>query len=873
MEPTTLEIITGYYESILQRSGDELTASDQQSIQSYAAAVESNAITLEQARAALINSSAGQDVQDVVRLYGAIFGRVPDEEGLDFQVDALRDGYSIEDVANGFAASDEFFNRFGSNQVNEAFLNSVYQTVFNRTPSADEINFYLESGFSAGRVLLAFSESPEYREDSQSAVEEFLDTAAQGTQDFTGPLIGDDVTPAPTANLTREIETVTGTDGDDIISGVISGADTRTFQTGDSIDGRGGNDTLRIISTSGATIIPAALTSVENIEIQDFGGATIDLTNATGVETIASTGGNDTTDFDNVGNLVDVAFRNSQSGLDINFRASVVAGANDAINVELDSSDAYLEVDGVETINLAVSGDVDGEANEIFFGSAVTTLNIAGAGSLVASGLGGTLETVAAAAATGDITLNLQNTDDVSVTTGSGDDTFLFDASFDADDTVNGGEGFDELRSTTSGDLSLAAGAAPFNALTSVERVAFDGTGVTLNGATFTNAGITNIEFNTNSSGNPGDGDDVINNAGSARTYEFGVNNDGDATFNLNGTSTTLNIDLLGTEESVAGAADGISANVEDIEINLSGTAPAGTLVTLNLTSAGNLDSDNAVFFDDGVNNVGEITVVAGSTVNIDGSGNLDIAGFTNSIIVNASALTGDLEIEGSDFTQFATAVGADVAPTPGSPAGPGPDGVLGDDPATAGVDESQDDVAAVAPTPGIDNNGDGDFTDPAVAAADFVSGADTITLGSGQDTVVFSSGLASGVANTDPSATNSDLQVDVINSFTAGANGDVLDARYSVDADADYTALAAGVQANINALSGNAGPNAATLTNAANLAATATAGDEWTAFTFQGETYALYNNVAGGTYDQANDLLVRLSGVNVASLTDDNFA
>ncbi|MBN9072817.1 MAG: hypothetical protein J0H34_14755, partial [Rhizobiales bacterium] len=51
------------------------------------------------------------------------------------------------------------------------------------------------------------------------------------------------------------------------------------------------------------------------------------------------------------------------------------------------------------------------------------------------------------------------------------------------------------------------------------------------------------------------------------------------------------------------------------------------------------------------------------------------------------------------------------------------------------------------------------------------------------------------------------------------------------------------------------------------------TATTEWTAFTFQGHTYALFNGDGNATFDTGVDSLVELVGVHVADLTGANFA
>ena len=592
--------------------------------------------------------------------------------------------------------------------------------------------------------------------------------------------------------LTTGVDNVVGTTGDDTITGVAANvAAGGTFNTGDSVNGGTGNDTLNLISTTGGTFTPASLTSVETVRVQDLSGTTFNMSNATGVQTLVSNNSNTTTNFVNMAAIAGIEVNSANnvfSGVAVNYNASVVTGLADEQNIAVSGANAAVSVNGIETFSVAATG-----VNTLNLFNNGSTVNVSGDGSLNLLNVSN-VTTLDASANAGGVTATI-GSGNVAVTGGTGDDSFNFGAGLTAastgvaGDVVNGGDGMDTVRVTTSGDLSAAAAAAPFNALTSVERVSFDGTGVTLNGATFTNAGITNIEFNTN-------GNDVINNAGSARTYEFGTANNGTAVFNMNGTSTVLNLALLGTDPTVA-ANDGNDADVGAVTVNLSGTAPAGTLATINIDSQGDLAAGR-------FNDVGTITAVAGSTINISGAGDLDLTGLTNRGTIDASAATGNLVIEGSDSVN---------------------------------------------------------------------SAGDKITLGAGVDTVQFDSGLDSGAVNNTSAATTAlGLQVDVVNSFTAGNGGDILDATIGAG-DSDYTALVASAQAAINALSG-AG---ATLQAAADIATNAIvqsgAAGEWSAFTFQGQSYAVYDAATDGNFVENNDLLVQLTGVTVADLTDANFA
>jgi|TARA_R100000935_G_scaffold6374_1_gene13928 hypothetical protein len=782
-------------------------------------------------------------INSLVALYVGYFDRAPDPQGLQFWIDQIDNGRAFNTIAEDFATSPEAtalypFLTTPDVSTPSTFIQSIYLNLFGRAAEAEGLNFWtgvLQSGSVSvadfieaiinGAVDAPTATPPtfdkavldnkvtvglDFATDAGNVANFTFDAAAKSAavaavngvtedpatvtdaQAATDAYLTGQVNVGQAFTLTTGVDNVVGTTGDDTITGVAANvAAGGTFNTGDSVNGGTGNDTLNLISTTGGTFTPASLTSVETVRVQDLSGTTFNMSNATGVQTLVSNNSNTTTNFVNMAAIAGIEVNSANnvfSGVAVNYNASVVTGLADEQNIAVSGANAAVSVNGIETFSVAATG-----VNTLNLFNNGSTVNVSGDGSLNLLNVSN-VTTLDASANAGGVTATI-GSGNVAVTGGTGDDSFNFGAGLTAastgvaGDVVNGGDGMDTVRVTTSGDLSAAAAAAPFNALTSVERVSFDGTGVTLNGATFTNAGITNIEFNTN-------GNDVINNAGSARTYEFGTANNGTALFNMNGTSTVLNLALLGTDPTVA-ANDGNDADVGAVTVNLSGTAPAGTLATINIDSQGDLAAGR-------FNDVGTITAVAGSTINISGAGDLDLTGLTNRGTIDASAATGNLVIEGSDSVN---------------------------------------------------------------------SAGDKITLGAGVDTVQFDSGLDSGAVNNTSAATTAlGLQVDVVNSFTAGNGGDILDATIGAG-DSDYTALVASAQAAINALSG-AG---ATLQAAADIATNAIvqsgAAGEWSAFTFQGQSYAVYDAATDGNFVENNDLLVQLTGVTVADLTDANFA
>jgi len=853
MALTRAQIQTAFQNSL----GRAASANDENSFFSVS---QSGALTDAQVFSTISNSQeANLNTDPVVRFYQAAFGRVPDQAGLDNATDYVRSfgasAATYQSLSDMFAASPEFTNRFGTGTaVDAAYVQALYTTILGRQATAGEISSFTSgsNGYTTrGGVLYAISQSQEAISISDTAVNGFLQNAAEGDAVYTGslyaPANGQPNLPGnagQTFVLTTAVDVLNGTDNGDVFIGTTGGGQNATLNSGDTISGGGGSDTLRITANGNPNAITPSLTSVENVEVSSFGNATLNLANSTGVTKVSLVNGNGSLFVTGQNALVDLAATGTTGGqLAVQYASAVTSGLNDTQNVSLNNASADLSVggatsiavNGVETYAVTATGTNNVQLSTNFgAGETLTKVTVAGAGDLNVTNLFSTkLATFDGSASTGDLTASFTAGGDVAVTGGSGDDRFFLGAGLTTADAVNGGNGFDEVRVTTEGNLSAATAAAPFVGLTSIEKVAFDGNGVTLNGSTFTNTGITNIEFNTT-------GADVINNAGSARTYEFGADNTGDATFALNATSSSLKLALLGTDGTGA-VNDGTNANIDALTISTAGANSTTTAVSVTLDSQGDLadtffnnSSTNAVnYVATEFNHVGLVTVASGSTITVSGAGNLSVfggtsdavtAGFANNVTLDTSAATGNTVLSGSNYTQ----------------------GSLG------------------------------------LTNTSTTTGTDTFNLGAGKDVIVFGANSSGAVefATVDGAvaAQTGNILVDTINSFTAGTGGDVLshDANLSnginTGAATNYTALTTDTQAAINNLSG-AG---ATLLGAANLAAT-DASTNWTAFSFQGTTYALFDAAQGGDgaagYATGVDTLVKLTGVSVASLTDANFA
>jgi uncharacterized membrane protein len=102
----------------------------------------------------------------ITRLYFASFLRLPDYEGLQYWLDQFRSGRTLLSIAEEFVVSPEFKARYGSNVTNAQFINLLYLNVLERQPDARGLQSWIDnlnSGWTRGQVLLAFSESDEFR--------------------------------------------------------------------------------------------------------------------------------------------------------------------------------------------------------------------------------------------------------------------------------------------------------------------------------------------------------------------------------------------------------------------------------------------------------------------------------------------------------------------------------------------------------------------------------------------------------------------------------------------------------------------------------------------------------------------------------------
>ncbi len=97
----------------------------------------------------------------IARLYQAYFRRLPDSGGLQYWTST---GMPLAQISQAFADSPEFQTVYGA-LSNQEFVNLVYTNVMDRRGDAGGVSYWtgeLDTGASRGRIMVGFSESPEF---------------------------------------------------------------------------------------------------------------------------------------------------------------------------------------------------------------------------------------------------------------------------------------------------------------------------------------------------------------------------------------------------------------------------------------------------------------------------------------------------------------------------------------------------------------------------------------------------------------------------------------------------------------------------------------------------------------------------------------
>lgn len=144
--------------SSLSSSSSSTSASSSTSTNS--ASSDSNS---EDSGATIDTFSYTQGTSDFVRrLYEIVLDRTADTSEIDFWAKIISDGQPASFVIQVFFNSEEYLNK---NPSDSEYITSLYLALFNRSPSAEEINFwlqYLSGGVSRDFIMKNFVQSGEF---------------------------------------------------------------------------------------------------------------------------------------------------------------------------------------------------------------------------------------------------------------------------------------------------------------------------------------------------------------------------------------------------------------------------------------------------------------------------------------------------------------------------------------------------------------------------------------------------------------------------------------------------------------------------------------------------------------------------------------
>lgn len=499
----------------------------------------------------------------------------------------------------------------------------------------------LESDITFGGIATRFN----------AAVTAAYTYASNTANTQTQPLVGITTT-APLSVNGGDL--VTGTSGNDQVDASLffnatSGSFLQTLNTGDSVDGGAGTDTLLAgFNNAVAQTITPTLTSIENLVVNATGtaGTTLDLAGATGLATVTLNNGRGPGELTiaNLRSLLStITLSNDQAGLTVNSAAATVAGTADTVALALSQvggstvTAPVVALPGYEVLNLTSSGPA---ANAITVGgyAAGTLVNVAGTTSAtVSTGTGTNAITISGTGLTGSAALTVDASgaaSDVRISGSPNGDTAAFGANYTSADSFDGGTGIDTLSMSSAGAAGVSATQAN---LLNLEVLSFID-------------GVTNAAYSPNA-------------FGGATTLTLNAASAAGTSFSVNFGAGTSNLNLLANNPSNAGvgsftvnAAGSAITDVLNLALGNAGTSGVSeSAFTSNGFETVNISSNGLPISTNVVTSISLAATAATEVVVISGARGLT----TNSITadrIDASALGGNLVIaDGMASAAFAS--------------------------------------------------------------------------------------------------------------------------------------------------------------------------------------------------------------------------
>ncbi len=558
-------------------------------------------------------------------------------------------------------------------------------------------------------------------------------------------------------DFTLGVDNLFGTCGNDTFQAPLifhfpTGRNVPSLQTGDSANGGEGDDVLSpaTLNFTAATNVQPTLTSIETMMIFDFGTAatTIHAANISGltsINTLHSTNSN-ALSFNSLSTVVDAAITNNSAGLSLGYVASATSGTSDDMNLTLSNvaggtlTITTATTNGIETMSVVSTGAANrlNRINQVT-GTTLNTLTVAGDTALtIGNALPMTIHTLNASTDTGGVAIDVSgNVGNVTLTGGSGNDTFTIGANYTTTDTINGGGGTDTLglTSATAAAASNQTNVTGFEALTVSDGLAAN---VTASRFGCTTSACTTTALSTVSLQAGFTGAVTLTLRATGSTVNLGAR----AASNDSTANGTVNLPGLST-------VDSLTFHINDSDTN-SAYIFMG-IETLNMSSNARGDGNAA---DGGLNSIGgalTVTPTFGTgTINLTGATNLTIVGAVTAGALTAITFSGNLVMSTASANAIVISSGSGNDTLFGSPAGDSLNGGAG-----ANVFEGRAGVDSVTCGSGIDTirilNATGNGADRKL-----VSG---FTVGSGGDVVNIDGDGLSVLDGTDNFATASSIQ------------------------------------------------------------------------------------------------------------------
>ncbi len=360
--------------------------------------------------------------------------------------------------AQGFVAVIEFL----ANPANADHpdLGDIAQSFQNRADAAEYFVVTKELGGSTDAELAAAIASV----TSDAATLTAANTAADATASV------EEVVAGQTFTLTTGVDAITGSAGSDTFNGVVqaNGLTGSTTSPGDVVTGGAGTDTLSISvagdgTNAGYTLQAVQSNAVENIHVTNFdtnatGTTTVDTSLMSGVESvgIAASSATGATTFSNLTAIKDAKMMNGSADLTLTYVAGTT-GTADVQNLAVSAVSAgTFSANGVETV--AVTSSLTANKLTNITGSSLKAITVAGDQNFTMTGAS-TVKGIDTSANTGKASLVLGAATHT-VTTGAGDDTVDIGANLNYLDKIQGGEGTDTIKVTSATAVFAGASSA-----------------------------------------------------------------------------------------------------------------------------------------------------------------------------------------------------------------------------------------------------------------------------------------------------------------------------------------------------------------------------------------------------------------------------